>query len=655
MAREYKTIYNRGINDVVSEENAPQGSAIESRNWVTKDDRVETTLGKIRKGTTEDVAGSVEQVFTYDFDYSSLRPDTYTNDYVQIKRVGTELQFYTDNGTTETWTTIGDQSSNTDLFSTDEEVFFDVYSSLAGTYIFACGTENGPYRISPYADPAVSADIAVDMYNETKNYRGKFFFDKSRTILSGRTIDKSGSYLSKIDPQSSNYTTVTGESLGSGNINDTLAQATGVRIIFSVVVDTGADGIFKGRPDGTFVDPNGDKVYPDDYNANGFKGYINYTTGTIVLEKESTPFGSCTVDYQYTDFTNGGVLDFTFSAPRVASEGDIIRHDEAGTSILTIIPYQGSYIVLKERGGYILSLSADDSTATNNVFSRSIGIKKDMAVATDIGILYMDFVNKPFLSVIKILDDTKIISQQRLSVEFDFEKFNYDDGKMYVFNNRVYIACKNTGSTSNDSIIVYDYRLGTVDVLSYRASSISAVRGKLFVGDSVTKNVYLIQNGFDDDGFNIENYWNGKQDTMGISNLKRLRHLRVKGRITPDASIKVLLGFDNSGYQHIGTINGDGTYVDKTGSYSYGSEVYGDSIYGGDSDETSQLGNTFYVDLKLNTPKFRTRSIRFEREGIGYACIHHTEDYDIRIYKGRMPSKYRTKQNVSLDGTQINQ
>lgn len=667
MAREFKTLgFNKGIHNLLNPENIAQDAAADALNWRTRDDRVEVTLGRDLfglAGGTEGAAGQIKDFAVFDIAYNNFKPSTYSNNFFAIRKKGTELQVFTDHTTNgKVWTTIGNQSSATDLFEEDERVHFGLYQSLAGIYVYACGTENGPYRIAPFVDPLVNADMATDIYVAANNYRGSFLFDKSRTILWGRRDDKTGVYLSKIDPQGTNYTTITNEHLGTGDIDDTLIQATGDQQVFSIVITT-PDGDFAGLQDGTFKDFNGDIVTADAFNENGYKGYIDYAEGKVVLQKETTGFsGSSTVNYQYENPTDGGVWDFRFSAPRVAAEGDIISQNEAGSEIFSIIPYQGSYISLKAQGGYKLTLSDDDTTATNIVFSRSLSlINGRSAIATDIGIIYLDTGDpaQPRLVVLQQDAEANVLNQIQLAKHFDFGKFNFNDIDVDIFNTKIMIACKTLQSANNslpnDRIIVYDYRLDSVDVVGFPASRVVPFKDNVYIGGSIVQDTFHIFSGFDDMEGSIGNYWVGKQEMIADGVLKRLRRLRLKGRITVDAKLKVFIGYDNGSFEQVGTITGKGTYVDSGGTYAFGTEPIGQSEVGGGSDITNTLGSSYFVELKIKTPKFRVRQIKFEMEGIGFVSVDMITDTDIRYFQGRMPNKYRIKQNVSLDGESTDQ
>jgi len=123
--------------------------------------------------------------------------------------------------------------------------------------------------------------------------------------------------------------------------------------------------------------------------------------------------------------------------------------------------------------------------------------------------------------------------------------------------------------------------------------------------------------------------------------------LRVKGKISPDQKLQVWIAYDNDDYQLVGTVVGSADYVDYGVSFALGTSLIGSSVIGGGF-TTNVYG--YLTEFKLQTRKFRKRSVRFVAIGLGYVSVDMIEDFDIWVFQDRMPSKYRIKQNVSLDG-----
>jgi DNA topoisomerase VI subunit B len=63
----------------------------------------------------------------------------------------------------------------------------------------------------------------------------------------------------------------------------------------------------------------------------------------------------------------------------------------------------------------------------------------------------------------------------------------------------------------------------------------------------------------------------------------------------------------------------------------------------------------YFAELKIKSPKFRKRMIKFVAGGIGYLDIEAMADVNITGFENRIPKRFRSKQNVSLDGLSTDQ
>ena len=93
-------------------------------------------------------------------------------------------------------------------------------------------------------------------------------------------------------------------------------------------------------------------------------------------------------------------------------------------------------------------------------------------------------------------------------------------------------------------------------------------------------------------------------------------------------------------YTRVASIEGRGGYVDSGSPRTVGSNMIGTIPIGGDNQATVY---PFYYGLKIATPKFRKRALKFEATGMGHVEINSVEDEDIIIYENRLPARFRTK------------
>lgn len=605
-----------GTHNILNDEIIPDDAASDSQNWLTTNGKIELMRGADLFGD-DGGAGQVKEL------HIGFKADSTA---VFFRHIDTKIQTY--NSTTETWDDV-----ITGLTSGVDVVFAN-YQSLAGAFVYIFSTD-GVWKICT-ANPG---DFA-DMYDATKNFKGFGIIDRGRTLLWGHPNDPTGLYGSHIDGQdSTTYTTVSGEAVSDVS-SDTLAFKGGgaKRTCFGIELTVTGSG----------------QVFTDNYNGvltgdQGGTGTINYMTGAITTDDT----GSGTVDYQWEDSTNNGVLDFSKSATRLAGEGFILRQDLNGDPIQTVIPLEGDYYSIKETSAYRYIPDSQDENPVNEVYRTDIGVpSRRAAIGTGSGIVFINTANpdKPVLTILERNPVGDNIIPRELTDHYDYSDYTYDTAAIETYNRYITLACAED-STINNRILVVDLKSNTVDKSTYPAQCFAKTDGVLYAGDPASNSVYKIFNGFDNDGDAIVNYWNGKGHRFGSNVLKKFKRLRFRGEISRGQVLQVYLSYDNDDYELVGTIRGDGEYVDVESSGTVGSLMVGEEIIGGGEQQEIY---PFFLQLRVKSPKFRKVNVRFVATEIGYVSINYTNLFDIWTYEERIPSKYRRKQNVSLDGQTTN-
>lgn len=607
--------FSKGVHNLLDEEIIPADASSSSNNWYTRDGRLKLINGKEIVGASG-VAGKITgEIFGYKVDGSK----------VHWRKKGTVIQYF--DGTT--W-----QNTVTGLTSSADYSFTN-YSSLAGTFTFAFGTD-GIYKMHNAVPQSFCS-----MYDSTKNFKGYAFIDKGRAILWNRNEDKTGFYGSWVDNQravsgsTGVYTTVTGEATAAAT-SGTLAFKGGgaTRNCFGVTITITASG----------------EVFTDNYlgtltGSLGGTGTINYITGAWTLSTSSAG----TAAYQWENSNLRGATDFSHTAVRLAGEGFQFPQDEGGDAILNILIGQdGNYYSLKKQSIYQLSIDQADTTATNDVYRRELGIPSYRAgISMQYGIVFMNTANheRPELTILEKNPIGGQVLPRVLFPHFKFANYVYDDCTIDTYDRYVLIACKTQNATTNDTILLCDISNNTVDITSYAGRTFAKSGGDLFMGSSIVESVYKLFSGFDDDGSIIENEWIGKGEMWNSENLKKYRYIRLMGNISADQNYEVYINYDGSGKQLVGVVRGDGSYVDYSSPQSIGSNLIGQAQIGGDV-----IGVTYpyLLELKLlKPPKFRKRQISFKATSIGYVDIASQIDVGIEKYEGKIPSRFRQKQNVN--------
>lgn len=619
----------KGIQTIPADPELIQPNASkDSLGWISSDGQIELCRGRLLLGTEETNTGSVKgEHWGYKADGTS----------VHFRKINTVIQYY-DTSTLD-WVDIV-----TGLTDSAEYTFGNT-TTPAGTFVYATGAD-GIYKIHT-ANPTSYTSLFVS----GTNYKGKSIIGTSgeftRMFMWDIESDKTGLYLSHYDKaDSSVYTAITSEATaGTGSGTLAFKAAGAKRTCFQVIITITSGG----------------EVFTDDKNGllvgdAGGTGTINYTTGAWTLSVSSAG----TADYFWEDTNVNGITDFTFSGTRLAGEGIVLRQDVGGDPILDVKEYEGYYYSMKENSVYSLFSSTTapyiDLAFDNNIFRKDIGLPYWRAsVTTGNGIIFMNTATpeKPELTVLKKNITGDNIEPVTLAKHFDFSKYEWDMCAMETYGEYIVFSGRESTSSINNKLFMYNVRKDTLDILPYGAKTITTDNGKLYIGDVQTDNCYEILSGFDDDNDTISNYWLSNDEKYGSETLKKVKRLRLKGLIAKEQSLSVYIAYDGGDFELVGTVLGSGAYVDPTRSMLIGVNGIGINEVGGGGAEVS--GSFYLTELKLKTPKFRKRTIKLVANNTGYVSVNMFDDFNIRLFRQKLPNKYRVKQNVSLDGTSTNQ
>lgn len=634
--------FNHGLVDSIERKSIPAGSASRVLNWLASGDRIELRGGYKRIGADAGISPSkITGLFN---------GHTIDGTEVVFRKRGRKLEYY--DITTELWREIGSNLFPAD--AVDEDVFFDEITNQAGAQVWAGSPNSGLYKImvnsgksgTGFVEPA-----AEDNYSAAKNHKGYIKIKANRIFLWRKVGDVGSIRGSYIDNRQ--YTTVSNESLGTGDAAQktfagTLAAVTGVRTCFAIVVDAvvvgGATETFTDNRDGTLSS-----------NLGG-TGTINYNTGAISVTFFTAPDTAQSVlaDYQWEDSTNQGLADFTESATRTAGQG-FYQPQGAGGNVQNVETYKDIEYCLHEFMTWFLDLTKDDTNANNQIYRKNAGIPNPRAsAASGNGIYFVDDRAEADVQIRLLTIDpggsTEVLPFP-ISTNLDLSGYIFSDAVVYEFGDFILIGCATSDSVDSDDepvnnrTIVYDKQWKTWTIIDYYVRFFSTMGGALIIGDSLSGNVYEVFSGFDDDGALINNFYDTNLDEMKIAELKKCRSLRIEGDIVPDQSFEVWLEVDNGGYVLLGTIDGDGDYVDRGQAITIGATTLGKKLIGGSSAADVVTAYHYFREIRVRNlvDKFERGSLRFVAKDIGYVSVSSYEFYDITRHGSRIPARYNNQ------------
>lgn len=359
-------VFDKGLITRFKDDAIPEGSASESKNWMSKGDRIEIVGGATRIG---DAQGTTV-VSAY---YVGIDSDGVPQHF---KKVDTVLYWL--NPANDTWTSALTGLPTTDLYGA-------VYRSPAGSFLVLSSEDSGLYRIN-LANPT----SAVDLYNSARNFKGVPLIKNSRmwmwdTGSSGFQVAPRGIVrLSKIDNDFP-YTQITGEviDVGDGSLTYTGTLAHTLIVARSLSITSAIAGE-------TFTDDGNGALT----GSEGGTGTINYTTGaySITFAPPAPGSGNITATYTYEIPATDGIFDFRYTSPiRLAGEGSFFFQGENNTEIQGIALIDEKLYVLHDRAIWFIELPADDLNPTNKVYRLNTGcVTKRAYVESGDGIYYLD-------------------------------------------------------------------------------------------------------------------------------------------------------------------------------------------------------------------------------------------------------------------------
>lgn len=624
LVRTYK-VYKSGVIDTVEDTAIPHGAASRSLGWLTKGDHIELMRGRLLLGTEIAGTGRVTGL------HVGERADGVQ---VLFKTYARKILYYSE--ATGDWVENGSDFLPAAVVTNDDDISFASYDSLAGAQVWL-NSPNGTLAKIMTANPGNISD----QYDSALNYKGRINIYQNRMRLWGRNEDKTSPYLSYIDAQA--YTTLTAEVLGSGDgatltFSGTLAFKGGSdkRTCFGIVVTAPAES-FTDNFSGVLT------------GSNGGTGTINYMTGAWTLVFTVAPavgVNNITATYQYETSTATGIADFHYSSPtRTAGQGLAFRQDDGGSPLQTMLPYQETDYCIHRARTWQLNITQTDTGATNLPYRDHVGIPNwRAAVPTGDGIYYVDDVDESQPRLRRMTLDsqgTKVIPQP-VTLNVDLTGYSFDKCAALEWGDYILFACRTADSPINNRLIAYNKLWKSIDYLPYFISCLAVYNGVLICGDSGSNNAYELFSGVDDDDSTIENYWEGALDDLQVKELKKTKRLWLEGDIGPDQSAEVWVAYDNSAYAVLGTVDGNGDYVDKGQVVDVGAVTIGRKIVGGGSDSGSLPAYHYRVAFRLDSDKFDRIKVKFVATEIGYFSVTQEQYVDIRGKGHKLPAKYQT-------------
>ena len=400
--------------------------------------------------------------------------------------------------------------------------------------------------------------------------------------------------------------------------------------------------------------------FRDDGNGNmisnlGGTGTINYVTGAYSLTFNTAPYTGVHVLFSLIeeDSTDHGTAYFIPNLG-TAVAGDPSVYPQYGFgNLMNVFPLSGVFFCMHQYGTYQLSIPNNDVTQSSQIIYRNnVGIPNWRAgYATGDGIIYLDTLNQVSPKLRMLTMDYSLSNQnpsivpESISDQLNLSLNGFSKAVVYEWGDYYLLACQgfNNGvsDTNNDRIYLRNKKTGFYDLVDYRANCFANFYGALIAGDSITSNPQVLFSGFDDLGYNINNYWTSPGYLLGWPGMKKVTKGKIKGLIQPNQNIQVWLSFDNSQYVLYETVIGQNQ--NQGIPTTVGGQVVGSTVVGGSG---AILAYPYEVEFSISSDLFNRVSFKLVATGSGYASTDEFTFEDIRLKSSKIYPNSNTDNSI---------
>lgn len=353
------------------------------------------------------------------------------------------------------------------------------------------------------------------------------------------------------------------------------------------------------------------ELFSDDSNGNlksllGSTGTINYITGAITINTQTAVPNGLNVDAIYFSGT-----------PNVISFSAANSFRQSGGTLQGAALFGGQIYSFLTTSTWLLAIGATFAATTQQQWRGLLGIPYFRSnFEVDEGILILDNTQQqsPKLRVLQVADFASSVEAESYSDDMDFSLYSINTAVTYRAGNYDLLSMQSSlngvPKGYNDTTFLRNTISGFYDKLDYRISCVDVYNGNLLAGDTISQNLYALFSGQDDDGSPINNYWTSGQDDFGFDGLKRFGFFHIDGYIGESQVLNIYLQFDTGQYVLIGSVYGNGKYVDMNNAVLIGLGLGGLNPVGG-AGNGQIYGYHFEQDIPIWTPLFQYLSVKF--------------------------------------------
>jgi hypothetical protein len=191
-------------------------------------------------------------------------------------------------------------------------------------------------------------------------------------------------------------------------------------------------------------------------------------------------------------------IDFTYSAPRVPGDGDVVATPFGGGDINAVMAFENYAYIFKSRYVESVQYSQDGNDLPNRVPLPQAGGSVGKAIQGTANLYFMTADNK-FMSIGRIQLVTQLPQTKNLGIKIKrlLDTYFFDQVAGFEWKDKVYIACKSLSTlTANDTVLVYHKEKDIFEGLwNLNAFGFEYFNNTLVFAEATSPNVYTMLTG----------------------------------------------------------------------------------------------------------------------------------------------------------------
>lgn len=344
----------------------------------------------------------------------------------------------------------------------------------------------------------------------------------------------------------------------------------------------------------------------------------------------------------------GQSTDFSFSATRIASEGGVIDTPDVGGAVTGLGVQENLIYILKNdiiKSLYFTQDGTDLPVIQTVAQAPNVGAYSPLGVFKVDNQIYYTSKEGAVKTVTRVANlDTIQTLQLSDPISSLASTLDFSSSAGVFFKQKAYVACKTSGNSFNDIVLVFNFQKNTWEapITGWSVSCWFIEEGELYFGHGINAETYKIANRYDDDGFAFEAVARFTYSNFGQASLpKDFSMLFLEGYITENTTITIKALYNYNGTQETRetTLSGTDTqYIVASASYyGLGMEALGSSPLGSSGEVPEEI-NKFRVYLCTPSQPFYEISLEISsnQEGARWEILRF--GYNVSIKNAEVQS-----------------